>query len=54
MKSASTIQQTPKTKQSNPKNPTMTPNSTAPVSTADKEKNLTVANLSEEQQKAME
>lgn len=49
-KSSSTIQQAPKTKQSNPKNPTMNPNSTAPVSAADKEKNVTVETLLKEQQ----
>ena len=46
------IQYTPKTKQTHAKNPTMTPISTALVLTDDKQENVTLEDILEEQQKA--
>ena len=53
MKKTSNIQCTPKKKQTHAKNPTMTPISTAPASTNDKQKNVIVEDSLEEQQKAI-
>ena len=52
-KNTSNIQYTPKTKQTHAKNPTMTPTSTAPVLTDDKQENVTVEGILEEQQRAI-
>ena len=50
-KKTSNVQFTTKKKQTHTKNPTMTSISTAPVSTDDKQENVTVEDILEEQQK---
>ena len=47
-KKTSNIQYTPKTKQTHAKKPTMTPISTAPVLTDDKQETVTVEDILEE------